>query len=223
MRKNVIFIAPPAAGKGTQSALLEEKYGYKHLSTGDLLREEIKKGNELGDKIQEIISKGELVSDDIITELLKNELSLIKNDNFILDGYPRNLAQAETLNEIFKELGIDNYRAIYIDIDEETATKRVLGRIVCSKCGAGYNKYFQKLMPEKEGICDKCGAELTSRSDDNEETFKTRFKTYLDVTSPVIDYYKNNNRLDIIEALDDTEETFKNIERILESDSVDNN
>jgi len=219
---NIIFIAPPAAGKGTQSALLEEKYGYKHLSTGDLLREEIKKGNELGDKIQDIISKGELVSDDIITELLKNELKSIKDEKFILDGYPRNLAQAETLNNIFNELGIDNYRAIYIDIDEDTATKRVLGRIICSNCGASYNKFFQKLMPKEEGICDKCGSELKERSDDNEETFKTRFKTYIDVTSPVLDYYKKINRLSIVEALDDAEETFSKIESILDGSAVDN-
>lgn len=219
---NIIFIAPPAAGKGTQSALLEEKYGYKHLSTGDLLREEIKKGNELGEKIQEIISKGELVSDEIITELLTNELKSIKDEKFILDGYPRNLAQAETLNNIFSELGIDNYRAIYIDIDEDTATKRVLGRIICSNCGASYNKFFQKLMPKEEGICDKCGSELKERSDDNEETFKTRFQTYIDVTSPVLDYYKKNNRLSIVEALDDAEETFSKIESILDGNSVDN-
>ena len=219
---NVIFIAPPAAGKGTQSALLEEKYGYKHLYTGDLLREEIKKGNELGEKIQNIISKGELVSDDIITELLKNELSKIKNERFILDGYPRNIAQANTLANIFAELDINNYGAIYIDIDEETATKRVLGRIVCSKCGASYNKYFQKLMPKEEGICDKCGSELTERSDDNEETFKTRFQTYVNVTAPVIDYYKNLNKLYIVNAEDDSNTTFNKIVEILESNSVDN-
>ena len=220
---NIIFIAPPAAGKGTQSALLEEKYEYKHLSTGDLLREEIKKGNELGDKIQEIISKGELVSDDIITELLTNELESLNGEKFILDGYPRNLKQAETLKEIFTKLNITNYAAIYLDIDEETATKRVLGRIICSKCGASYNKYFQKLMPKEEGICDRCGGELSSRSDDNEETFKTRFKTYMDVTSPVLDYYKNEGKLHIIEAQDDSETTFKKIEEILESETVDNN
>ena len=119
-------------------------------------------------------------------------------------------------------MGIDNYRAIYIDIDEDTATKRVLGRIICSNCGASYNKFFQKLMPKEEGICDKCGSELKERSDDNEETFKTRFQTYIDVTSPVLDYYKKNNRLSIVEALDDAEETFSKIESILDGNSVDN-
>ena len=104
---NIIFIAPPAAGKGTLSSLLEDKFNYKHLSTGDLLRAEIKKKTDLGNKIEEIITRGELVSDDIITELLKNELSEISNERFILDGYPRNIAQAETLNQIFNELNIE--------------------------------------------------------------------------------------------------------------------
>ena len=219
---NIIFIAPPGAGKGTQSTLLVDKYGYKHISTGDLLREEIKKGNELGVKIEEIISKGELVSDDIITELLKNELSNIKDEKFILDGYPRNLDQAKILNDIFTDLNVSDYGVIYMDIDEETATKRVLGRIVCPTCGASYNKYFQKLMPKEEGICDNCGGKLEERSDDNEATFKTRFSTYIDVTKPVLDYYKKINRLFIINADDEAETIFKNIENILEGNPVDN-
>ena len=153
---NIIFIAPPAAGKGTQSFLLEEKYNYKHISTGDLLREEITKKTELGANIESIISKGELVSDEIITTLLKNELKKLKHQKFILDGYPRNIAQAETLENIFNELNIENYGTIYLSLDEETATKRALGRIVCSKCGASYNTYFKNLMPKEDGICDKC-------------------------------------------------------------------
>ena len=219
---NIIFIAPPASGKGTQSILLEEKHGYKHISTGDLLRDEIKKGNELGVKIEEIISKGELVSDEIITELLKNELSSLKEQKFILDGYPRNLEQAEILNKIFTDLNISDYVVIYMDLDEDTATKRIVGRIVCPSCGASYNKYFQKLMPKKEGICDNCGEKLEKRSDDNEATFKTRFSTYVDVTKPVLDYYKKINRLFIISADDETETINKNIENILEGNPVDN-
>lgn len=220
--KNIIFIAPPAAGKGTQSALLEEKRGYLHLSTGDLLRAEIKKGTELGKEIDKIISKGELVSDEIITELLKNELKSIKDKQFILDGYPRNINQAKTLDNIFAELNIDNYVAIYLNITEEEAMKRVLGRIVCSTCGASYNKYFQELKPKKDGICNKCGSELVERKDDNEETFKIRFKTYLDVTNPLLDYYKERNRLEVVESSNDYEQTYNCIEEILKSEDVDN-
>ena len=211
---NIIFIAPPAAGKGTLSDKLVTKYGYKHLSTGDLLRAEIKKENDLGKKIEEIISRGELVSDDIITELLKNELKSI-DGKFILDGYPRNIAQANTLNGIFSELNIENYVTIYLDLEEELAMKRALGRVICGGCGASYNTYFENFMPKNEGICDKCGSELKHRSDDTEETFKVRFSTYVEKTSPVLDYYKNLGRLEVIDANVESDEVFKIIEEML--------
>lgn len=219
---NIIFIAPPAAGKGTLSAMLEDKYNYKHLSTGDLLRAEIKKKTDLGNKIEEIISRGELVSDEIITELLKNELKNISNEKFILDGYPRNIAQAETLNQIFNELNIKNYVTIYLDLEEELAMKRALGRVVCSKCGASYNTYFTNFMPKQEGICDKCESELTHRSDDTEETFKKRFDTYINVTNPVLDYYKTLGKLEIVDANVESNEVFVVVTNILEKGNVDN-
>ena len=218
---NIIFIAPPAAGKGTLSDKLVTKYGYKHLSTGDLLRAEIKKENDLGKKIEEIISRGELVSDDIITELLKNELKSIEG-KFILDGYPRNIAQAETLKGIFNELNIENYVTIYLDLEEELAMKRALGRVICGGCGASYNTYFENFMPKNEGICDKCGSELKHRSDDTEETFKKRFSTYVEVTSPVLDYYRDLNKLHVIDANVESDEVFKIVEQILEDGNVDN-
>lgn len=205
---NIIFIAPPAAGKGTQSSLLEKKYNYKHISTGDLLREEIKKKTEFGAEIEKIISKGELVSDEIITKLLKNELNNIKHQKFILDGYPRNIAQAETLTEIFKELNIYDYKAIYLDLDEDTAMKRALGRIVCSNCGASYNTYFKNLMPQENGICDKCHHKLIQRSDDNEETMRTRFRTYLELTNPLLDYYKAQEKLVDVDASLNSDQIF---------------
>ncbi len=219
---NIIFIAPPAAGKGTQSSLLEKKYNYKHISTGDLLREEIKKKTEFGAEIEKIISKGELVSDEIITKLLKNELNNIKHQKFILDGYPRNIAQAETLTEIFKELNIDDYKAIYLDLDEDTAMKRALGRIVCSNCGASYNTYFKNLMPQENGICDKCHHKLIQRSDDNEETMRTRFRTYLELTNPLLDYYKAQEKLVDVDASLNSDQIFLEIEQVLKDESVDN-
>ena len=219
---NIIFIAPPAAGKGTLSAMLEDKYNYKHLSTGDLLRAEIKKKTDLGNKIEEIISRGELVSDEIITELLKNELKNISNEKFILDGYPRNIAQAETLNQIFNELNIKNYVTIYLDLEEELAMKRALGRVVCNKCGASYNTYFTNFMPKKDGICDKCEGELIHRSDDTEETFKKRFETYINVTNPLLDYYKELGKLRIVDSNVEADEVFVAVTDILENEAVDN-
>lgn len=214
---NIIFIAPPAAGKGTQSSFLAHKYDYHHISTGDLLRQEIKKKTDFGNKIEKIISKGELVSDEIITKLLKNELENIKHQKFILDGYPRNIAQAKMLDEILENLSIDDYVVIYLDINETIAMKRVLGRIICSKCGANYNKYFQDLMPKENGICDKCHSELVTRIDDTKESFKIRFETFLASTSPLLDYYKEKNKLHVIDASCESVQIFKNIEEILES------
>lgn len=219
---NIIFIAPPATGKGTQSSLLKEKLGYLHLSTGDLLRNETKKQTDLGTKIENIISKGELVSDEIITELLKNEFTKINNEKFILDGYPRNINQAKILSNLFKDLNIDNYIAIYLDLDEEIALKRALGRVVCSNCGESYNIYFQNLQPKENEICDKCHSKLIKRSDDDEATFRKRYKTYLEITNPLLDYYKQQNRLYIIDANQESNQIFADIEKILKSESVDN-
>ena len=218
---NIIFIAPPAAGKGTLSDKLVSKYNYRHLSTGDLLRAEIKKENDLGKKIEEIISRGELVSDDIITELLKNELKAT-DSKFILDGYPRNIAQAETLNQIFNELNIKNYVTIYLELEQELAMKRALGRVVCNKCGASYNTYFTNFMPKQEGICDRCDGELIHRTDDTEETFKKRFDTYINVTNPLLDFYKKLGKLEVVDANVESDEVFVVVTDILEKGNVDN-
>lgn len=163
-----------------------------------------------------------MVSDEIITKLLKNELNNIKHQKFILDGYPRNIAQAETLTEIFKELNIDDYKAIYLDLDEDTAMKRALGRIVCSNCGASYNTYFKNLMPQENGICDKCHHKLIQRSDDNEETMRTRFRTYLELTNPLLDYYKAQEKLVDVDASLNSDQIFLEIEQVLKDESVDN-
>ena len=140
--KNIIFIAPPAAGKGTQSSLLVDKYGFIHISTGDLLRNEVASKTELGIKLEEIMSSGNLVDDEIVTELLKKRLSLKDtNVGYILDGYPRTLAQANTLDSVLTDLEMDIKAVLYLDMDVDTAMKRALGRITCPKCGRGYNKY----------------------------------------------------------------------------------
>ncbi len=201
--KNVIFIAPPAAGKGTQSSMLES-LGYIHISTGDMLREEIKTESSLGKELKEIMDKGLLVSDDIVFELINNKLSSIDKP-FILDGFPRSLNQAYMLNDLFNKLNIDNYEVIYLDLDMEVALKRALGRLTCS-CGASYNIYDDKLKPSVDGICDKCGKELTKRSDDNEESFNKRFQTFIDNTKPIKDYYESLNKLHIVDAKKDSKE-----------------
>ena len=212
--KNVIFIAPPAAGKGTQSELLVKNYNYTHISTGDLLREKQNDGSDLGNQIKELLKTGDLISDEIVTKLLKEKLESISGP-FILDGYPRNTFQANLLNSILNELNLNIEAVIYLNVDETIAMKRALGRITCPKCNRTYNKYDNSKKPKKDSICDDCGVELTSRSDDNEETFKIRFKTYLDNTKPLLDYYEERNLLYVINKINTPDETFESIKSVI--------
>ena len=213
---NIIFVAPPAAGKGTQSNLLVEKYGIAHISTGDLLREEVASGSDLGLSLKDKMASGELISDDIVLGLLKNRL--MKDDvkkGFILDGYPRTLNQANTLDTMLEELNMKIDHVLYLDMDKELAMHRALGRLTCPKCGKGYNKYEEVMKPKVDGKCDKCSSDLVSRSDDNEETFNTRFDTYLDNTQPLLDYYKERELLTVIDNSGTPEDTFNKIKEVI--------
>jgi len=194
--KNIIFIAPPAAGKGTVSDYLVKNYNYEHLSTGDLLRDVIKSGSEFGKEIDKTISSGNLVSDEVIIKLVSDKLTTLnESKSFILDGFPRTLNQAKSLDEMLINMEITNNIVVYLDIDLDEALKRVLGRITCPNCKRSYNKNIEKLKPLNGNMCDDCNVELESRSDDNEDTFKVRFNTYLENTSPIIDYYKSKGIL----------------------------
>lgn len=215
--KNIIFLAPPAAGKGTLSEMLVDKYGYGHISTGDLLREEIKNQTEIGKQAEDLMKQGKFVSDDVIIELISNRITKPDCENgYILDGFPRTLVQAEKYDELLKELGKDLGVVIYINIDKEMAMKRACSRITCPKCGKIYNKYSNEMKPKVEGICDDCGVELTQRSDDSEETFIKRFDEYVNKTMPLFDYYKNKGVLKTIEAHESKYDTFNDAVKILE-------
>lgn len=212
--KNIIFIAPPAAGKGTYSELLENKYGYEHVSTGDLLRNEMKNGTDLGTKISDIMKSGALVPDDIVLELLKKHIEKIGNTKkIILDGVPRNMNQVKPVLEIMDKLG--EYVVIYLDVTIEEAMKRTLGRLSCPNCKKGYNKLIDDFKPKVKNICDNCGTKLLSRSDDNEETFKIRFDTYMSETSPLIEYFKGVDNLLVINANLKIEDNLPQIERAI--------
>lgn len=211
--KNIIFIAPPAAGKGTQSDLLVKKYGYYHISTGDLLREEVRKQSDIGVKIQELMKSGQLVSDEIVSNLLKDTLESLDGP-FILDGYPRDLNQIGILNNILKDINKSIDLVIQLDVNYDILVKRVTGRLSCPKCSRSYHKY--NLKPKVEWVCDDCGSDLISRTDDNEETFKNRYQTYLDNTEPILDYYNN---LEIVKVIrdnkSDVNEVFAEIEKVI--------
>ena len=212
--KNIIFIAPPAAGKGTQSELLVSEFGYNHISTGDLLRSKQNDGSELGNYIKDLLSQGKFVDDEIVTKLLSDKLSSIDGP-FILDGYPRNIEQANILDSVLKSLNLSIDAVIYLNVDSETAMKRALGRVSCPKCNKIYNKYIEEKMPKVTNICDDCGVELIGRSDDNEESFKIRFDTYISQTQPLLDYYKSNGLLVIIDKVNTPNETFEEVKKVI--------
>ena len=213
MMKNIIFIAPPAAGKGTQSQMLKEKYGYVHISTGDLLRAEIASGSELGCEVKNIIDKGNLVSDELMIDIIKSKLTEIKGKPFILDGFPRTLNQAESLDGILD----DNYETIYLELSREDAVKRIESRLTCS-CGKSYNMNDEALKPKVAGICDICGKELVKRDDDNAQAFIVRYDNFLNNTKVLIDYYKNKNKLHIVDVNRNINDIFEDISRIVAND-----
>ena len=214
---NIILIAPPAAGKGTLSEMLVEKYGYGHISTGDLLREEIKNGTEIGKQAESLMKEGKFVSDDVIIELISNRITKPDCENgYILDGFPRTINQAEKYDELLAKLNKDLGVVIYIDIDKDIAMKRACSRITCPKCGRIFNKYSNEMRPKVEGICDDCGEKLTQRQDDSEETFIKRFDEYVEKTMPLYDYYKNKGNLNVIKAHESKFDTFDEAVKVLE-------
>ena len=214
--KNIIFIAPPNAGKGTQSGLVSKKYNLAHISTGDLLRESAAENTEFGRSVQEKMNKGQLISDDIMIEMLKNRL--LKEDcanGYILDGFPRTLVQLEMYKELLKELGRDFGVAISLEIPYEMLVERVVGRLTCPNCKKIFNLSYHKMIPKVEGKCDDCNSELTKREDDNEETLKKRYQTYLDNTMPLIEEFEKMGVLYKVDAGIDRDTTFASVEAII--------
>ena len=212
---NIIFIAPPAAGKGTQSELICSKYNITHISTGDLIRETINNNDENSNKLKSIIEQGKLVSDEFILQLITNKIN--NNNDFIFDGFPRNLKQAELFDELLYKLNKKVDLVFYLKIDKSITEKRIVGRLSCPSCGRVYNDQIIESMPKQTGLCDTCNIELTKRSDDNLETFSKRFDTYMNETSPVIDYYKNKNILFEIDSNLDKYEIFNQIEKVIDN------
>lgn len=214
---NIILIAAPAAGKGTESERLISEYKLAHISTGDLLRKAIKENSPLKDEIQSAISSGKLVSDEIILKLIENKI-LDKEcaNGYILDGFPRNIAQAKKYDEMLEKNNIDPGYVFVIDIDKEKAKQRIVGRRNCPKCGRIYSTIFEQTKPKVDGICDSCGVELIKRADDNESAFENRYQIYLNETAPLIDFYAKKGILYHIDGNTDKNYTHKQIKDILE-------
>jgi adenylate kinase len=193
MSKIIVIIGAPGAGKGTQSRLLSEKYGYPQISTGDILREMGRADTPLGRKVKETMAAGRLVSDEILAEVIRARTSQSDCANgYILDGYPRTLNQANQLEELATKQG-KQIRLARIVVSEDVLFKRMTGRRACPICGEIYNIYFRP--PKVDEICDLDGAALTQRSDDNPESVSKRFEEYKRSTAPLIDYYRRSGRL----------------------------
>ena len=214
--RNIILLAVQGAGKGTLAKKLKEKYGYAHISTGDILRERASKDDELGREIKNLIDNGIFVSNEIIFQAIGEKLTSDDCKNgFIMDGCPRNLEQAKLYDEMIERLGIDGGIAINMTIDDNSLLQRMTGRRMCKSCGAIYNIYNEKLKPKKENICDSCGGALYQRDDDSdEEAIKTRVETYYKVTAPVIDYYREKDNLYEVDSTD-ADKTLEDVEKIL--------
>lgn len=206
---SIIIIAPPAAGKGTQSKLISEKYNIPHISTGDLLRDEIKNKTEIGMKIKNILKEGKLVSDDIILDVLKHRIRYL--ESYILDGFPRNVNQAKEYEELLRSLNKKIDYVFYIDLPKEVSKSRILSRMSCSHCGKVYNTAIAENKPIVENVCDDCKNQLVKRDDDTEEIFESRYQVYLDVTKPLIDFYKEQNLLHVIDGCLDKNSVFAKI------------
>lgn len=218
MKRQMIFLGPPACGKGTQTGRLAEHFGLPHVDTGSLLRAEIKAQTENGMIAKQYIDKGHLVPPELVGSIIKDRLSQKDCTNgYILDGYPRSLRQAEILEEINAELNKDekaNFMAIYFDVDESLLLSRIVNRRSCSACGEIYNLKFH---PTKvEGVCDKCGGELTQRKDDTEEIARERFDTYKRETAPLIDYYTQKGVLHNLDANGSINEVWDRLLKIVE-------
>lgn len=191
---NIILMGPPGAGKGTHAKWMENDFHLPHISTGDMFREAMASGSELGNTVKEIINRGDLVSDELTCALVKDRLSRDDCKNgYLLDGFPRTLAQAEALKKMGKEIGREPNLAINISCPDDILIRRVTTRRVCPKCGASFNVITMK--PKVEGVCDYCGAALIQRKDDNEESFKVRLDNYYKSTAPLLDYYKKEGLL----------------------------
>jgi adenylate kinase len=193
-KKNLIFLGAPGAGKGTFSGLLTEEEPLAHISTGDILRNEIERETELGIKAAALMEKGMLVPDEIVAGMVRERLAQSDCDEgFILDGFPRTIRQADLLTDVLKEIGRGLDAVVYFKVDDELILKRLTARISCKGCGEIFNRIFAP--PKVEGECDKCGGELFQRPDDSLETAKERLRVFYENTQPLIDYYDSKGLL----------------------------
>lgn len=210
----LLIMGRPGAGKGTQAANIKEYYGIPHISTGDMFRAAIKEGTELGKLAKSYMDKGALVPDEVTIGIVKERL--LKDDckkGFLLDGFPRNVLQAEALDSFMKEQGISLDAVLDVNVDASILIRRIVGRRICKTCGATYHIDFNK--PKKEGICDNCGSPLIQRADDTIETAGSRLEVYDKQTAPLLAYYEKQNLLKTVNGDQELNKVFEDIKAVL--------
>lgn len=209
----IVFLGPPGAGKGTQASRLSTKYGLPKISTGDMLREAVAAGSRLGERVRSIMDAGELVPDDTMAAVVERRLERPDcAEGAILDGYPRNRGQAETLDELAERLSHGSVDLVFLlVVPEVELLRRLTGRRVCVECGDNYHVEFRP--PRQEGVCDRCGGELRQRPDDREEAIRERLRVYREQTAPLVDYYRQRRVLAEISGEGDVDEVFGRVDR----------
>lgn len=210
----IIILGAPGAGKGSQASRIAKEYQLPHISTGDIFRANLKEETELGKRAKSFMDKGELVPDDITIAMLLERIHKEDCKNgYILDGFPRTIPQAEALKEALAKKDEKIDLALDVEASDELIIKRMAGRRTCPACGAIY--HIVTLPPKTDGICDRCGADLIQRKDDNEETVKNRLKIYHEVTEPLISYYKKEGILEEIDGAEELDKVFEKVKRII--------
>lgn len=214
---NLIFLGAPGSGKGTQAEIIEKAKGLCKLSTGDMLRAAVKAGTEVGRKAEAVMQAGGLVSDEIVIGIIADKIASVECKNgFILDGFPRTIAQAEALDKMLATNGMKIHKVIELAVDEDILVERISGRYSCAKCGTGYHDKFKK--PKHDSACDNCGShEFIRRKDDNAETVKARLEAYNAQTAPLKPYYEQKGKLVAIDAMQEISAVTESLEKIIQA------
>jgi len=208
----LVFLGAPGAGKGTQASRMASRFGLKHASTGQMFREAVRQGSEVGKAVAEYLDSGRLVPDQLTSRVVK-ELVLERFRDYILDGYPRTIPQAQALSAMLQERGEKLDAVIFFDVEQKVAMERLSGRLVCERCGANYHRLF--MPPRRDGICDECGGRLVTRSDSTPGAVQSRLDEYHEKTRPLLPYYRERGILRVVDASGSPPEVARSTERIL--------